>query len=301
MKQFNISIVGCGFICDYYIKTFENYPNVKIAGVWDHVETRRDHVATTFDVPAYPDFESLLADESTCLVVNLTNPRSHYDISKASLLAGKHVYSEKPLAMELEHAEELFALAEDKGLMLGSAPCSVLSAQAQTLMKAVEDGLIGQVYGFTARLHEGLLHQSLSEGESGVSPTGTPWPWKDELEVGCTMEHAGYYLTWLTAIFGPIESVVSQASVCVKDKGTPIALNAQTADFSSAILKFESGLMGTLACSIVMPHDRGLTLVGEKGRLSTDDCWDYAAPVYLQQESKVDEFIAWLSPKSVFA
>ena len=73
MKQFNISIVGCGFICDYYIKTFENYPNVKIAGVWDHVETRRDHIATTFNVPAYSDFESLLADESTCLVVNLTN------------------------------------------------------------------------------------------------------------------------------------------------------------------------------------------------------------------------------------
>ncbi len=296
MKKFGVGILGCGFVADYYAKTFRNYPWIDVVGVWDHDPERLSHFSKFHGFPAFASLEQMLGDRSVDLVVNLTNPRSHYVLSKRALEAGKHVYTEKPLAMDLEQARELVELAKSRKLSLASAPCSLLGAQAQTVWQLLKERVIGEPYSFSARLHEGLLHKELGHG-GGTSPSGILWPWKDELEVGCTLEHAGYYLTWLTAFFGPVESVVSQAAVCVKDKRTREPLDIQTPDFTSAVLTFRSGIVGTISCSIVMPNDRGLTIVGEEGTISTDDCWFYEGNVYVQKSTRVDEIIAWLSPR----
>ncbi|MCZ7672783.1 MAG: Gfo/Idh/MocA family oxidoreductase [Chloroflexi bacterium] len=66
----------------------------------------------------------MLADEQIDIIVNLTNPHSHYAVSQAALAANKHVYSEKPLAMDYEEAKELVEMARRKGLYLASAPCN---------------------------------------------------------------------------------------------------------------------------------------------------------------------------------
>ena len=92
-----IAIVGCGFVADYYLKTLPLYPDLEIAGVMDRVPERATKFAAYHSVPVYASLAELLADSTVEIVLNLTNPRSHYEVSKAALEAGKHVYSEKPL------------------------------------------------------------------------------------------------------------------------------------------------------------------------------------------------------------
>lgn len=110
-----IAIVGCGFVADYYLKTLPSYPELEIAGVMDRIEERASHLAAYHSVPTYRSLEELLADSSVEIVLNLTNPSSHYEVSKAALAAGKHVYSEKPLAMKMSEAKELVELAKQRG------------------------------------------------------------------------------------------------------------------------------------------------------------------------------------------
>src|SRR5262249_49461000 len=149
----------------------------------------------------------VLDDPRVELVANLTNPSSHYEVSKAALEAGKHVYSEKPLAMDLDQARELVAIARAKRLHVTSAPCSVLGESAQTLWKSLRHGAIGKPRLVLAELEDGPVH--LMRPQTWASDSGAPWPYKDEFEVGCTLEHAGYYITWFVAFFGPARSVTS--------------------------------------------------------------------------------------------
>ena len=90
--------------------------------------------------------------------------------------------------------------------------------------------------------------------------------------------------------------MTSFAKCIIEDKKTDAPLDIKTPDFSHTVLQFESGHTATLQCSIVAPHDRGLTIIGEQGMLTTDDCWFYDTPVYLHQRTRFDEFVEWASP-----
>lgn len=135
-----IAIVGCGFVADFYMTTLPNYPHIKVKGILDRDKARQARFASHYSLSEYDSMEQLLADDDVQIVLNLTNPKSHYELSKASLAAGKHVYSEKPLSMDMQEAQELVDLAEEKGLHLSGAPCSVLSAHKPS----------GNSYGRTA-------------------------------------------------------------------------------------------------------------------------------------------------------
>jgi predicted dehydrogenase len=117
------------------------------------------------------------------------------------------------------------------------------------------------------------------------SESGAPWPYKDEFEVGCTLEHAGYYVTWLVAFFGPARSITSFASCLVPDKGVPV--ERVTPDFTVACIEFASGVVARLTCSLYAPHEHALRIVGDEGLLSISDCWDYASPVRLQRRTRL--------------
>ncbi len=273
-----IAIVGCGFVADYYLATLPLHPELQLIGVMDRDRARADHFAERSGVRRYDDLAELLADPDVQLVVNLTNPRSHYEISRAALEAGKHVYSEKPLAMDFEQARALTELAAAHGLEIGSAPCSHLSETAQTLWKALRDEVIGKVRLVYAEMDDGMIH--LMPYKKWHSESGIPWPYKDEFEVGCTLEHAGYDLTWLVAWFGPVESVTAFASVQIPDKLPDETLAMESPDFSVACLQFANGVVARLTCSIVAPHDHSLKIIGDGGVLYTDDVWDYHSPVY---------------------
>lgn len=278
----NFAIVGCGFVADLYMNALAYHPELRLTGVWDRDPKRLAAFTTHHQVVAYGSYEALLADPSVKLVANLTNPREHFGVSEAALHAGKHVYSEKPLATELQQATQLVELAEAKGLLITSAPCSVLSETAQTIWKLLDDGQIGTPRLVYAELDDGNV-AAMNHG-SWISPSGAPWPARDEFEVGCTLEHAGYHLTWLTAFFGPVRRMTSFARVVQPDKGLPDLQPA--ADYATACLEFHNSVTARLTCSIYASHDHRLRIFGDEGTIGIDRIWDYGAPVHLSKRHK---------------
>ena len=138
-----IAFVGTGFVADYYMTTLANHPALSLAGVWDRDAARLEAFRSFHNVPAYPDLDALLADPSVGIVVNLTTPESHYEITHRALAAGKHVYCEKPLAMELAQAEALIAQAQGSGLTLATAPANGLSDAHRLVDETLRAGRIG--------------------------------------------------------------------------------------------------------------------------------------------------------------
>lgn len=278
-----IALVGCGYVADFYARTIPNHENLQIAAVMDRDQARAAQFAAFHDLPRVPSLGDILGDPRVEIVVNLTNPSSHYEVSKAALEAGKHVYSEKPLAMSVDHAEELVAIARSRGVHVTGAPCSVLGESAQTLWKALRAKRIGTVRLVYAEIDDGPVHQMGCE--KWRSESGAPWPYKDEFEVGCTLEHAGYYVSWLAAFFGPARSVSSFSGCLVPDKGLPV--DRVTNDFTVACIEFPGGIVARITCSIYGPHDHSLRIIGDGGILSIDDCWDYASEVHLSRRTRL--------------
>ena len=277
-----IALIGCGFVADFYMQSLARYPALQLSAVHDRDPQRQSSFLKAYSLPTLGcRLDEILADSSIGMVLNLTNPDQHYAVSKAALLAGKHVYSEKPIAMALADAAELTALANERGLFMASAPCSVLGETAQALWRALREQRAGKVGLVYAEMDDGLVHKM--PYRKWLSRNGRPWPWKDEFEVGCTLEHAGYYVTWLTAFFGPVVSVSGLAAAIYPDKEPDVPLSRITPDFSCAILAFESGVVARLTCSIVAPHDQRLRFFGDTGVLETEHAWHYRQPVRIQR------------------
>jgi predicted dehydrogenase len=277
-----IAIIGCGFVADYYMATLANYPWIVVAGAFD-IDAERLRVFTDYyRLARYQSIDHLLDDQRVAIVVNLTNPKAHYDISRRCLEAGKHVYSEKPLAMEYEQAEALVALAEENHMSIVSAPCSLLGNAAQTLWRGVRDKAVGRIRLIYAELDDGMVHKM--PYRKWKSASGAPWPYADEFETGCTLEHAGYYLSWLMAMFGPVGSVTAEADCLIPDKSSdPSSPSSATPDFSVGILKFECGVIARLTTSIVGPHNHSIQIIGDTGILGLEECWDNGSAVYVRK------------------
>ncbi|MGH1412288.1 MAG: Gfo/Idh/MocA family protein [Pelagimonas sp.] len=249
-------------------------PGIEVAGVFDLNPDRLQAFCDFWKLPPTPSFDALLAASPDAIILNLTNPSAHFETSKACLDAGRHVYSEKPLAMTVEDAKTLHALAKSKGLMLASAPCSSLGEAAQTLGHALRHDMAGTPRAIYAELDDGFIPQAAYK--KWLSESGAPWPYEDEFQVGCTLEHAGYYLGWLISWFGSVRTVVAASAETIPNKeGTgPFA-----PDLSVATLFFENGPVTRLTCSITAPHDHSIRIVGDKGVLSCKAAWDNSAKV----------------------
>jgi len=273
-----IAFVGCGFVADFYLATMANHPNLRLIGVFDRDRERGNALASHHRLMQYRDLEALLGDDRVEIVVNLTSPENHYEVSLQALLADKHVYSEKPLATTYQAAEAIVSLAERRDLVLSSAPCSLLSETAQTLWRAVRRGDIGRPQLAYAQLDDGALHRMPYKTWRSVS--GAPWPYRTELKTGCTLEHGAYYLTWLSALFGPVTEVRAFAANIVADV---LEVETPGPDFATAGLKFQAGVSARVTCSIIAPSDHSLTLVGEEGVLHTADAWDYGSPIHIRR------------------
>lgn len=276
-----IGIIGCGFVSNYYLSSLKTHPELKVLGVYDKDSIRMRKASEVFGVIGAKTLEELLMQKGLEIVVNLTPPRDHYELSKICLEAGKHVYSEKPLTMEMSQAKELVDIATKKNLTISCAPCSILGESAQTLWKAMGDGLIGNVRVVYGEINEGPIHQM--NPETWRNKLGIPWPAKDEFEIGNTIEHAAYYLSWFAAFFGPAESITAYSDHIIKDKKLHEPLSpSDTPDFSVAVIKFFSGVVARLTCGITAPYDHSLKVVGDLGILSVDECWHYGNPVRIQ-------------------
>jgi len=272
-----IGIIGAGYVFDHYMATWPRHPRLEIAGVADRDSSRLRQAARFYGLRTYPSNAALLADPQIGIVVNLTSIDSHFDVTRSALEAEKHVYSEKPLADDFEAARALVALARERGLRLSCAPCNVLSDSIQTLWKAVREGLIGAPRLAYAEFDDNVI--ALMRPDTWRSRSGAPWPWRDEYLSGCAWEHAGYHLSWLCAIFGPVESVTAFSRVVAPEKtAEPI----DTPDFSVACLNFAGGMVARLTFSICAPADHSIRVIGARGMLSLDSYRHYRCPVFCE-------------------
>jgi predicted dehydrogenase len=281
----NIGIIGCGYVFDTYMATWSRHPGLVVRGVTDIDPARTEAVVRAYGLRGYGSNAELLADPEIDIVVNLTSIDAHYEVNRAALLAGKHVYSEKTLATGMEEARELVALAAEKGLRLSCAPSNALGDTTQTMWKAVRDGAVGDVRMVYAELDDNPIY--LMSPEMWRSPTGAPWPYVHEYEQGCTFEHVAYHLTWLCAMFGPVETVTAFSKCTIPDKTDSLLDPPDTPDFSVACLDFRSGVVARVTCSIGAPFDHRMRIIGNKGMLTADTYRHYRCPVYLEQFSKL--------------
>ncbi|MBA4011937.1 MAG: gfo/Idh/MocA family oxidoreductase [Phenylobacterium sp.] len=279
-----VGIIGCGYVFDHYMSTFRNHRGLELAGVTDVDRPRAEHVGQAYGLKVYASNEELLADSSIELVLNLTSIESHYNVTRAALLAGKHVYSEKPFTPDLESSRELMALARERGLRVSGAPSNAMSDTVQTMWRALRAGAVGKPRVVYAEFDDNPVY--LMHPETWRSRTGAPWPYEHEYEAGCTYEHAGYYLSWLCAMFGPAQSVSAFSSCLVPDKAPGVNLDPpDTPDFSVACITFHSGVVARLTISIVATFDQRMRVIGDEGELSVNTYRDYYCPVRLERYS----------------
>lgn len=274
-----IAFVGTGFVADYYMTTLVNHPELSLAGAWDRDTDRLGRFCDFHGVRQYGDLSSLLADPNTAIIVNLTTPESHYVINKSALQAGRHVYCEKPLAMRREEAEELVDLAEAKELTLCAAPANALSDAFAAVSDHLATGRIGRPRLVYAEMEDGPVFRA--NWQDWKNRSGAPWPGVHEFEVGCTLEHVGYGLSWLVGLFGPVKHLTSFSALAFPDKGPGTHGLKLAPDFSVGCLTFESGVVARITCGLAAPRDRSFSAMGDKGTLVLRDLWDNRSPIHI--------------------
>ncbi len=152
-----IGIVGTGNIAGPYVNDLKESQQLEIAGVTDAFVDKARAFAEEHTLNLYDDLDAMLADDNIDIIVNLTIHHAHYDITKRCLEAGKHVYSEKPLALTYAQAQELVQLADNKGLRLGVSPFTFLGEAQQTAWQQLRAGVLGTVRVVYAEVNWGRI------------------------------------------------------------------------------------------------------------------------------------------------
>ncbi len=151
MKKIGVGIIGCGNISSAYLKLAPLFKSIEVLAVADlNIETAKAR-AEEFSVRADTINDLLSADEIE-IVINLTIPAAHFEVTKQILEAGKHAYSEKPYVLTLQEGEALRALAAEKGLRVGSAPDTFLGGAHQLARAAIDENQVGTIIGGTCHV-----------------------------------------------------------------------------------------------------------------------------------------------------
>ncbi len=202
VDKIGIGIIGCGAIFPAYVKGIRPFPFLDLRAIADMDKTRAKEQAEAFEIPRALTVEELLQDPDIEIVVNLTVPQSHAPINIAALKAGKHAYCEKPLGLTRDEAVESVAVAEARGLRIGSAPDTFLGGGIQTARKAIDDGLIGEPVAATAFW--------LSHGHESWHPSPAFYYLKGG---GPVFDMGPYYLTALVNLLGPARRVSGSTAI----------------------------------------------------------------------------------------
>ena len=285
-----IGIVGVGCISGIYLENITNrFQEIEVVGVCDLVRERAEAAVAKYHIPKlYEDMYELFADPDVDIVLNLTRPFQHHGVSKAALLAGKHVYSEKPLGASFEEGVELVRLAEERGLMIGGAPDTFLGAGIQTCRKLIDEGAIGEVVGATAFM-------------TGHGPES----WHPDPEFfykfggGPMLDMGPYYVTALVNLLGGVKRVGGMVSApfsqrvmgCKEHFGELIDVEVPTSYYG--VMEFQSGTVASLMTSFDIYGARLpiIEIYGSKGTLRVPDPNWFGGPVVLHTPEKGDEEI----------
>ena len=266
----NVGMVGVGCISWIYLQNITwLFKDIRLVAVCDLIRERAENAQKNFGIPKlYDTMEELFADPEIDLVLNLTRPYQHYEVTRAALLAGKHVYSEKPLGADLEEGMELVRLANERGLYLGGAPDTFMGAAIQTCRKLIDDGVVGDIIGGRCVM-----------ASHGVETWHPDPDFYYQRGGGPLFDMGPYYITALINLLGGIREILGKALTTFPErlitaephKGEIITVRTPT--HIESFLTFESGAVVSLLTSFDVwdTKQTNIEIYGTKGTLYVPD------------------------------
>ena len=287
----NVGMVGVGCISRIYLKNlFEVFGELRLVAVCDLIRERAEKAQEEYHIPKlYDTMEELFADPEIDIVLNLTRPYQHYAVSKAALLAGKHVYSEKPLGADLAEGEELVAIAKERGLVIGGAPDTFMGAGIQTCRELIDKGVIGEVFGGRCVM-----------ASHGVETWHPDPDFYYQRGGGPLFDMGPYYLTALINLLGGIKSVYGYHKTAYSTRlitakpheGEIIEVNTPT--HIESFLTFDSGAVVSMLTSfdVYKSKQTNIEIYGTKGTLYVPDpnCFGGKIVFYNGETKQEEEF-----------
>ena len=263
-----IGIIGVGVISGIYLQTLTARPDVRVTAIADLDMSRAEAVAAGIPGARALEVAALLADPEVDVVLNLTIPAAHAEIALAAIAHGKHVYGEKPLAVDLASGKRVMDAATAAGVRLGSAPDTVLGTGTQTARAVIDEGAIGRPIAATAVMASAGPESWHPNPDFYFLPGGGP-----------LMDMGPYYISALVQMLGPVTAVVGSASRLRSERvigsgaraGERIPVDVDT--HVSGILQHASGALSTLTTSFDSPYSSAapIEVHGEAGSLSVPD------------------------------
>lgn len=275
-----VGVIGCGVVARAYAegsRAFDTWRPVVCAdldlAVAEAFASDHDLRPTSVD--------ELVADPEVDLVLNLTAPTAHATVTHAALAAGKHVYSEKPLAATVEEGRRLVDEAERLDLRLGCAPDTFLGSAYQTAKRLIDEGAIGVPIGAAARMLVGGPESWHPNAAMFYRPGGGP-----------LLDIAPYYLTATVALLGPIESVAGYETTPTTTRtlgAGPLAgqtIDVEVPTHVAALLRMQRGPLVTLTVSFEArgQYLSGMEVFGTEASLLLPDANEFGGGVLLHSE-----------------
>jgi predicted dehydrogenase len=279
-----VAIIGAGVISGEYLRTLTGCPDVRVLGVADLDAARAAEVAEEHGIAVAGAAHDVLALEEVEIVVNLTVPAAHVAVCEAALRAGKHVYVEKPLALEPAEGERLVHEAAPRGLRIGCAPDTFLGPAIQAAHRAIDAGAIGE---------------PLAASTASLRPGPERWHPRPEFLFqrggGPLFDIGPYYLTALVALLGPVGAVSAIARREAPERtigsgpraGTRFAVEVPT--HVTALLELEAGVSVTSVLSFDSAVRQSLfEVVGSEGALALPDPGFHVGAVRVRRRGEAD-------------
>ena len=272
MKRLGIGIVGTGNIAGGYARDALTHPEIRLVAATDLDPVRAAAFAKEHDCRAHASLDDLLADDAVDIVVNLTVHHAHYEVTKRALEAGRHVYSEKPLALNSSEARELVELAAARGLRLGCSPSTFLGEAQQTAAALIRSGRLGHVRAVYAEVNWGRIET--------WHPAPAPF-----FDVGVLVDVGVYPLTLVTTMLGPARSVRAWGWDLMPDRqtidGTPFRIGSP--DLIVAAIELDGGAVLRLTTSFYVGRPAAQTgsleFHGDDASLALGSFQDFDAEV----------------------
>lgn len=261
----NVGILGCGHVSDQYFEGISRFDFLNVVACADLDPERAESKAAQHGVPHASSPEELLENVDVELVVNLTPPLAHADSSLVAIAAGKHVWSEKPLAATLEQARRVLDAADAAGVRIGCAPDTFLGGSIQTAIKLVKDGWIGEPVSGVALVSEHGYEHFHPQVQGFYRVGGGP-----ALDLG------PYYVSALVAMLGAVARVTSFARATFPERVVQVGpkrgerIPVEVPTHVTGALEFDSGALVTVLMSwdIWATNLPYLELYGTVGSLS---------------------------------
>jgi predicted dehydrogenase len=266
-KKLGVGVIGCGNISAAYFMLAPLFKGIEMRAGADLDMKVAQARAKEFGVRA-SSVADLLASDDIDIVVNLTIPAAHYEVSKAILDAGKHVYSEKPFVLSVREGQDLKKRADRKGLRVGSAPDTFLGGAHQRVRSLIDGGKVGRVTSGTCYVMSHGMEHWHPNPDFFFQPGGGPI-----LDIG------PYYITNLVQLIGPVKRVAALAATPASERtitskprfGEKIKVTTPTT--IHALMEFENGATVTFNASWdVWKHGHApIELYGEEGTIFVPD------------------------------